>query len=77
MMGTPVIIEISTFSESAPPGPVAVMVGLNSPILVGVPVIKPVLELIERPAGSPVALQLVTGRFALSSTEKAQLNGIP
>jgi hypothetical protein len=77
MMGAPAIIKISTCSESAPPGPVAVMVGLNSPTLVGVPVIAPVLELIESPAGSPVALQLVTGRFPLSSTENVQLNGDP
>lgn len=72
IMGAPAIIKNSTCSESDPPGPVAVMVALNSPTLVGVPVIAPVLELIVSPAGSPVALQLVTGRFSASSTENVQ-----
>ena len=40
----------------APVPSVAVTVTLDVPAVVGVPEIRPVAELIDRPAGSPVAL---------------------
>jgi len=42
-----------------PPALVALMVTLNGPLTVGVPVIAPVLVLTLSPLGNPVALKLV------------------
>ena len=57
-----------------PPGPVAVSVTAVLPPFRGVPVILPVVVLIFAQLGSPVADQLVTGRFVLSVSEKVLLN---
>jgi hypothetical protein len=42
--------------ELVPPAFVAVMLTLDVPVAEGVPLIKPVVELMESPLGSPVAL---------------------
>ena len=54
-----------------PPLLVAVRVTFETPAVVGVPVIKPVPEFTERPAGSPVALRLVGLLVAVIWYEKA------
>ena len=45
-----------------PPALVALKLMLEVPAVVGVPEIKPVVVLMDKPAGSPVALKLV-GEF--------------
>jgi predicted transcriptional regulator len=48
--------QLNVADPCAPVVSVAVTVTLNVPVLVGVPEIRPVEELIDNPAGSPVAL---------------------
>ncbi len=53
------VIKTVAVSVPVPPGPAAVRVIVEVPLFCGVPVIAPVEALIERPAGRPVAAQLV------------------
>ena len=46
---------------------VALTVTENVPVLVGLPVILPVLPLIDRPGGRPVAVQLVMRALAVDT----------
>lgn len=77
IIGAPSANETVAVSVSEPPGPVAVSVTVAVPVSCGVPVMVPVLVLITRPAGNPVALQLVTGRFVLSVSENVLLKAVP
>ena len=61
---------------SVPPRPVAVSC-IESLISKGVPLISPVEEFMDSPAGSPVADQLVTGRFVASVSENVFVNAAP
>ena len=49
------MVQVKVADPEAPVLSVAVTVTLEVPAVVGVPVISPVEELIDRPAGSPVA----------------------
>jgi hypothetical protein len=77
MSGTPMAIESVAVSVSDPPGPVAVRVIVVLPLSCGVPVISPVLELMEAQLGSPVADHEVTGRLVLSVSENVFENASP
>ena len=55
------IVNVNVFVP-VPPALVALKLTLEVPAVVGVPEIKPVVVLIDKPAGSPVALKLV-GEF--------------
>jgi hypothetical protein len=77
IIGAPAAIEIVAVSVSEPPGPVAVSEIVALPLSCGVPVIAPVVVFSVAQLGSPVALQLVTGRFVLSVSEKVLLNAVP
>jgi hypothetical protein len=78
MIGGPTAIEIvAVVAALVPPGPVAVRVTVALPVSCGVPVIVPVVGLIAAQLGKPVADQLVTGRFALSLSEKVFVNAAP
>ena len=78
MIGGPTAIEIvAVVAVLVPPGPVAVSVTVMLPLLCGVPVIVPVVVLNIAQLGKPVADQPVTGRFALSLSEKVLLNAAP
>ena len=55
------IVKVRVFVP-VPPALVALKLTLEVPAVVGVPEIKPVVVLIDKPAGSPVALKLV-GEF--------------
>ena len=50
------IVQVKEAEPEAPVVSVAVTVTVKVPAAVGVPEIRPVLELIERPVGRPVAL---------------------
>ena len=52
----PVMVQVKLAVPFAPVVSVAVTVTLELPAAVGVPEIRPVEELIDRPAGRPVAL---------------------
>ena len=60
-----------------PPSPMAVTEVVNVPAAVGDPVMAPVVAFSDRPAGSPVAVQLVAGRFEESVRVTNSPNGIP
>jgi hypothetical protein len=77
IIGGPRAIEITAVFVSEPPGPVAVSVIVELPLSCGVPVIAPVVVFSASPAGSPVAAQLVTGRFTASVSENVLLNAVP
>jgi len=77
MSGTPMAMEIVAVSVSVPPGPVAVMVIVVLPLSCGVPVIWPLLEVMEAQDGSPVADHEVTGRLVLSVSENVFENASP
>jgi hypothetical protein len=77
MSGTPMAMEIVAVSVSVPPGPVAVMVIVVLPLSCGVPVIWPLLEVMEAQDGSPVADHDVTGRFVESVSENVLENASP
>ncbi len=77
MIGAPMAIEIVAVSELEPPGPVAVSVIVVLPLSCGVPVIWPVVGLIEAQLGNPVALHEVTGRFVESVSVNVLLNAVP
>ena len=64
-------------AELVPPGPVAVTEAVKMPAAVGVPLISPVLASIERPAGRPVAVHDVAGRFVESVKAGVWLNAVP
>lgn len=64
------IVSVSV-SVSLPAEFVAVREGEDDPAVVGVPVMAPVEVLMESPAGSPVALQLVIVPVAEGVKEKA------
>ena len=70
-------IEITAVSVPVPPGPVAVSVIVVLPLSCGVPVIAPVAVFSVAQLGSPVAAQLVTGRFALSVRENVLVKAVP
>jgi len=70
-------MEIVAVSVSVPPGPVAVRVIVVLPPSCGVPVISPVLELIDAQDGRPAALHEVAGRFAESVSENVLENASP
>ena len=55
------IVKVRVFVP-VPPALVALKLTLEVAAVVGVPEIKPVVVLIDKPAGSPVALKLV-GEF--------------
>ena len=50
------MVQVNEADPEAPVVSVAVTVTLLLPVVVGVPEIRPVEELIDRPAGRPVAL---------------------
>lgn len=50
------MVQVKVADPDAPVVSVAVTVTLYVEAVVGVPVIRPVVELIDRPAGSPAAL---------------------
>ena len=78
MLGGPTSIKIiAVVGSLVPPGPVAVRVIVVVSTSCGVPVIWPVVVLSVAQLGSPVAAQLVTGRFVLSVSENVLLNDIP
>jgi hypothetical protein len=59
MTGLPSVIVIVSVAEPVPPAFVALIVTLEEPVALGVPVIAPVEELTLRPEGSPDAAKLV------------------
>ena len=74
------MIEIvAVVASLVPPGPVAVSEIVVLPLScgVGVPVIAPVVAFSVAQLGSPVAAQLITGRFTLSVSENVWLNAVP
>ncbi len=78
MIGAPsAIVKLTLVALLVPPPPVAVKEAVNEPLAVGVPVISPVVVLIDSPAGSPVALQEVAGRSSASSSAGVSLNATP
>jgi hypothetical protein len=78
MIGTPTAIVKATLTVLVPPSPMAVKLAVKEPFVVGVPVIAPVLASSDSPTGNPVAAQLVTGRFALSVSERLEgVNATP
>ena len=77
MRGAPMAIEIVAASVSEPPGPVAVSVIVAVSTSCGVPVIWPVVGLIEAQLGNPVALHEVAGRLAESARVKVLLKAVP
>jgi hypothetical protein len=50
------MVQLNAADPAAPVESVAVTVTFDVPAVVGVPEIRPVDELMDRPAGSPVAL---------------------
>ena len=50
--------------------PVAVAVTLNAPAVVGVPEIRPVVALMDRPVGRPVAVQVSAPPLIWNLTEE-------
>ena len=78
MMGAPSeIVNATLVATPVPPLPVAVKFAVNKPFVAGVPVIAPVVELIARPAGNPVALHDVAGRSSASSRVGVCENATP
>ena len=78
MIGGPTAIDIvAVVAALVPPGPVAVSEIVVLPLSCGVPVIAPVVVFSVAQLGKPVAVQLVTGRFALSVSENVLLNAAP
>ena len=59
-----------------PPSPVAVTDAVKLPAAVGVPVIAPVLALIERPEGKPEAVHDVAGWMEASVRAGVWLNAV-
>jgi hypothetical protein len=64
-------IRISRLAEPAPPALVAEMFAVKLPAAVGVPVMRPFLALIVKPAGRPLALNVVALLLAVTWKEKA------
>ena len=60
------MVSVSVSMSETPIALVATIVTANCPPTLGVPLISPVLELIESPPGSPVALN-VTALVAVTS----------
>jgi hypothetical protein len=78
ILGAPIAIEIvAVVAALVPPGPAAVSVIVALPLSCGVPVIAPVVAFSVAQLGSPVAAQLVAGRFVLSVREKVLLKAVP
>ena len=70
-------IEKETDCVPVPPGPVAVMLAVDEASVVGVPVIAPVVALMERLAGKPVDVHDDAGRFAESVRAGVPLKAKP
>jgi len=78
MIGVPASMVNPTLSEAPLPAPFdAAMLAVNEPVVVGAPVMAPVVELIESPAGRPVAAHAVAGRSRASSSERFAENASP
>src|SRR5262249_52149210 len=80
------IVQLNATDRCAPVTSLAVMVGVYTATVVGVPVMAPVDALMFRPAGSPMALQVSglpaaelpwTGRLTLTPTGLVWAPGLP
>jgi hypothetical protein len=65
-VGPTPMLTVAVVAELTPPGPVAVSVVVNLSVVIGDPVIAPVVVLNVAQLGRPVADQLVAGRFVES-----------
>jgi len=77
-IGAPASMVKPTLCEAPLPAPFdAAMLAVNEPMVVGDPVMAPVEELIDNPAGRPVAAHAVAGRSRASSSDMFAENASP